>query len=139
MSSINILVLGMVLMIMAYVFRRPALAIIDSVIWLMFGIYSLSLSVATWDIYYGLFVVGVAMFLVAIFEGFILRPRRSQTEPEEEFWDSEADDYAKRRAEFRGKIGTITDRNKEITYKYNSYTKDELNRRVKNTDKLMED
>lgn len=104
--------LSLALMTMGYIFRRPAMALAAGIAWLIFGLYSYSLSAATWDIYYGLFWLGLGMLFVCLLEGFILRPKEEQQEPQEdywrdEFWVNEKANYFKRREELRKEMALM--------------------------------
>ena len=112
MQTITLMVLAIALMIIGYTWRRPAIAITSAMAWLIFGYFSRSLSAATWDAYYVMFVLGICMFFVAFVEGLILRPKKEDTEPEEDIYDRETqemDEYIERRTKWRERMGKIMD------------------------------
>lgn len=91
-------VLALLLTIMGYRFRRPSLGFAGSGIWIIFAVFSLGYSTATWDIYFGMFWLGIALAIVVALETFVLRPKKSEEEPEERVgWDEYADKWEKRR------------------------------------------
>ena len=108
-TALAILFVGNVgLMALSWEKRRPAFAIGASIVWLLWGLSCLSLSVGdwnNWDIYFGFWWLGLAFCLVSALEGFILAPRRSETEPEEEDDDERYDNYADREAKFDRRLG----------------------------------
>lgn len=95
------MIMAVILMTLGYFFRRPAVAIGSAVAWLIFGLYSRSLSTVTWDIYYVMFILGVCMFFVAFIEGIVLQPKVEDMEPEEDLWDEEREEYVKQRKRIR--------------------------------------
>ena len=104
--------LALFLMIAGYHFRRPSIAIASSIAWLIFGYYTRSLSTATWDIYYVFFVLGIALFFISFVEGLILRPKKEDTEPEEDIYDRETqemEEYIAKRLKIRERMGRIMD------------------------------
>ena len=99
-------------MTLAYVFRRPALAMGAVIGWLLAALHSYSLSVVMWDIYYGVFWLGLGMFFVCLLEGFILRPKDEQQESTENYWQdehwvNERANYFKRREELRKEMALM--------------------------------
>jgi hypothetical protein len=94
-------VLSLTLMIIAYHFRRPAPAFASAISWLLFGLYSYGLSLGIWDIYYDLMILGVMMFLVAIMEGYVLRPKPQEQDSSEDYYGRDMEDYATRRQNSR--------------------------------------
>lgn len=89
------------LMSLGYFFRRPALAIGGAVAWLVTGVVNYQwMTTGGWgDIHFGLFWVCIALFLTSLLEGFVLRPRAEQMEPEEE-----DEDFYERMNRFRGRL-----------------------------------
>jgi len=97
MVTILLIVLALTLLIMAYKFKRPSLGIAGSIAWLLFGLYSLTLSTVTWDIYYDLFVLGMGLFIMALIESMMLRPKTEEEAPEEDVWGKARSEYLERK------------------------------------------
>jgi len=94
--NIMLAFISLALMTLSYTFKRPSMGIGAAMCWLIFGIYNLTNSVANWDIYYDLFVVGALLFIVALLECMIFRPKADDEEPEEQlFWDRQLEEYNK--------------------------------------------
>jgi len=91
------------LMTLAYFFRRPAVAIGAFGSWLVTGLVLYNVSTATYDIYWGLFWLCVLMSIICLLEGFVLRPKLSEQEPEE-VDESEWDRFNKRHESFTEKL-----------------------------------
>ena len=105
MNSMLLAVVGISLMLAGYYTRRPAVAIGASAAWLLFGLWTLSLSTATWDIYYLEFMLGILLFIVCILEGWTLRPKVKNEEPEEDYWDEGwQNNYFERREQFQKRL-----------------------------------
>ncbi len=108
----GLMFLGCGLMLIGYLFRRPAIAIVSSIAWLIFGFHSRTLSLALWDIFYVMFIMGVCLFFAAFIEGIILRPKVADMEPEEDMWDREVEDYIDRRTKWKERMSKIMDASK---------------------------
>lgn len=93
MILITLAFIALALMVSSYVFKRPGLAIAGGVVWLLFGIWSLTLSTATWDVNYDLFIVGVGMFIMGLFEAMELRPKTKTDITYESYWERSKKDY----------------------------------------------
>lgn len=60
--------LALIMMVVAYHFRKPAMAIGAAMLWVIAGLIHYDLSTATWDVYYGVFWFTIAMGIVSIME-----------------------------------------------------------------------
>jgi len=105
----GLLVLSIGLMWMGYQYRRPSVAITSAVAWLAFGIYARSLSTVLWDIEYIMFILGICLFFVGFIEGLMLRPKVEDTDPDEDLWDRETQDWIDKRTKWREKMSAIMD------------------------------
>lgn len=103
----GLMFMSVALMIAGYLFRRPAIAITASISWLVFGVFNRTLSTATWDIYYIMFMIGLFLLFVCFIEGIILRPKIEDTEPEEDIYDRELEEYVDRRNKWRERFGRV--------------------------------
>jgi hypothetical protein len=93
MLLITLTVLALTMMISAYIFKRPALAISSGILWLLFGLQSLTLSTVVWDIYYDLFIVGIGLFIMGLVESMAVRPVVKDETPPEDYWDRSVREY----------------------------------------------
>ena len=99
MMLLAFILLPLGLMVIAYWTRRPAIAIGGAIAWVSFAYWNYTLYTALWDIYFILFWLGIGMTITTLLEGFVLRPKPDQMEPEEADEDT-FEDYAARRARF---------------------------------------
>jgi len=105
----NMFLIALALMAIAltgtgYWTRRPAIGFGAAGMWLILGLYSYTLTAGAWDIYYGLFWIGIALTIVVALESFVLRPKRSEEEVEEKVgWD----EFGKRLENYRSRTNRI--------------------------------
>lgn len=97
MLLIAFIFLSLALMAIAYWVKRPAIGVAAGVSWLLLGLYNLSVSVTTWDIYYDLFVMGIAMFIASLIEAQMLRPKVAEENEEEDVWGKARSEYIERK------------------------------------------
>lgn len=76
--------LAVALMALAYAFKRPAMALGATGVWIIFAVQSYTLSTALWDIYYTVFFVGIGVGLISLFEAMSLRGKTKDEEEEQE-------------------------------------------------------
>lgn len=98
---IGLLFAAITTMGVGFIIKRPAWAFGGAVLWLLFGLNANTFSLALWDIYYDMMILGVAMFFVALMEGFVIRPNPEQQDSSEDYYGSEVEQYATRRQNFR--------------------------------------
>lgn len=99
MLLITLAFIALTLMICAYTFKRPAVSVAGGVLWLLFGLWSLSISTVTWDIYYDLFIVGIGLFIMGLVEAMSLRPKIQDEAVFEDYWDRAKKEYDQRQVE----------------------------------------
>lgn len=99
MLLITLALIALTLMICAYTFKRPAVSVAGGVLWLLFGLWSLSISTVTWDIYYDLFIVGIGLFIMGLVEAMSLRPKVQDESVFEDYWDRAKKEYEQKQAE----------------------------------------
>ena len=77
--------------IATYVFKKPVLAFAGAGGWVIFGVYSYTMSVAAWDIYYGIFFLAMGMVIVCVLEPILMRQKKDELS--EDVYDN-ADKYS---------------------------------------------
>jgi len=87
--------------IATYVFKKPVLAFAGAGGWVIFGVYSYTMSVAAWDIYYGIFFLAMGMVIVCVLEPILMRQKKDELS--DEIYDN-ADKYSDRQGKFREKL-----------------------------------
>ena len=100
------------LMGIGYMFHRPAFAVGASGGWMLVGIAAYNLSTATWDLYYGMFWLGIVLVIVSALEAMVVKTGKEEQEVEEE--DS-YDRLLKRQEKYQArqeKMGRILERDR---------------------------
>lgn len=80
MLLLVLLVLALVLMVSGYALKNMAIAYAGGGGWMLLGAHSYTESLATWDIYYCLFFLSMAMVILCILEPVILRKTKEGVE-----------------------------------------------------------
>ena len=77
------LVMALVLMGMAFYFKKQSLAFGAIGGWLLLGVQAYTLSTAVWDIYFALFFISMGFVIVSAIEAMALREKKEEPPPEE--------------------------------------------------------
>jgi len=89
---------ALVLMVLGYAFKRPALALGAALAWVVLGLVAYNTSAGPWDVAYGLFWLSIAMVIVAAFEVFYSKEKKLPPEEDtKDDWDNYAEDMEARR------------------------------------------
>ena len=64
--SFILVMVALTLTIMGYTLKRPALGFAASGFWVIFALFSYSLSTAVWDIYFGIFWISIAIAIICL-------------------------------------------------------------------------
>jgi len=104
-----IMLLGLIalpigLMAAGYIFKRIGLLFSAVGAWILFAVYCYGISSALWDVYYGLFWLGIAMAIVSAVESMSIRGGGEETEEV-----SAIDRQIKRMKEHDEKMGKYRD------------------------------
>jgi len=83
MLLLVLLFLAVILMISGYALRSMAIAYAGAGGWMIFGAHSYTESLATWDVYYSLFFLAMAMVILCILEPVILHKKKEGNVEEE--------------------------------------------------------
>lgn len=116
------IVMALGLMVLAYQYKRPAMALGGSGAWLVAAVTAYIASAALWDAYYGMFWFCVLMIVVAAFEALYCKEKKSEPEEEKKSeWDNWIDDMETRRDKYDRiralrRTGTRTKRRRESNY-----------------------
>jgi membrane protein implicated in regulation of membrane protease activity len=80
---VALLFMAVSLMTLAYMYKKHFLAFGAAMGWILVAVYAYSLSVAAWDVYYGLFWFAIALVVGSVLEAMVVRERPEPTEEEE--------------------------------------------------------
>ena len=94
-------IISLVLSIMGYNLKRPAIGFAGAGMWIIFALFSYSLSTAVWDIYFGIFWVGIALSIVIGLETFVLRPKLKDDELYNALDHDSWEDYGEKMEKYR--------------------------------------
>jgi len=120
MRLIALIALPIGLMIMGYVFKRQGLSFGAVGGWILLAVYAYGLSATQWDVYYGIFWLGIAMTIVSAVEAMSIRVKSEEVEEETSFarnvrrMTEHREKMEKYREALEGKSGRPKRRRREI-------------------------